>query len=685
MKRLLSLLLVLVTLVTCFPMAALNVSAEEAVEPVEEVILHEEVAATPAEEPVEATTMETLHVKGDPNFPDNEELFAGYADSVFYGTSAVYNKATGQLQATNGAVYANAAGNRLTGDVKKMYNALVPIIKQIAAGNRSSTTISIGQTVYYDGSYLYPDASASFTGYTFYESDFNLLIDALLADLPYEQYWFDKTIGVYASWFRTGGTLSYIEFSFTVAENYRGYDEFYVDTSKTSAATTSAANARKIVSSNKSKNDYQKLVAYKDAICSRVSYDFDAVYSGDFSVNNDPWQMIYAFDNDPSTNIVCEGYSKAFMYLCDQSDFRGNVTCYTVTGDAGGPHMWNIVSIGGKNYLVDITNSDSGSIGQNGGLFLAGGSGSPSGGYYFMNNRMYFDYDTDTTGLWGTGTSSILYLSSTDFTPPTELKITTQPKTVSVAIGETATVSVKATGDGLTYKWYFKNPTATSYSLSSTTGSTYSMKMTQGAAGRKVYCVVKDKYGNTVKSNVATLDQEARITAQPKTVDVAKGSTAKVTVKAVGAGLTYRWYFKNAGATKYSLSTKCTGSSYTATMSDAVAGRKVYCVVKDKYGNTVKSNVVTLDQKVRIAAQPKSVSVDLGATAKTTVKAVGTGLTYKWYFKNPTATKYSVSSITSSTYSMKMTQGAAGRKVYCVVTDKYGNTVKSNVATLNRN
>ncbi|WP_289466241.1 hypothetical protein, partial [Klebsiella pneumoniae] len=77
-----------------------------------------------------------------------------------------------------------------------------------------------------------------------------------------------------------------------------------------------------------------------------------------------------------------------------------------------------------------------------------------------------FDYDIDTTGLWGTGTSSILYLSSTDYKAPAELKITTQPKNTCIKIGETGKVTVKATGEGLTYQWYYKNPGDTAFSKS---------------------------------------------------------------------------------------------------------------------------------------------------------------------------------------------------------------------------
>lgn len=45
----------------------------------------------------------------------------------------------------------------------------------------------------------------------------------------------------------------------------------------------------------------------------------------------------------------------------------------------------------------------------------------------------------------------------------TKVSITTQPKSVTVAKGATATVSFTASGDGLTYTWYYKNKGATSF------------------------------------------------------------------------------------------------------------------------------------------------------------------------------------------------------------------------------
>ena len=92
------------------------------------------------------------------------------------------------------------------------------------------------------------------------------------------------------------------------------------------------------------------------------------------------------FDGDPATNVVCEGYAKAFQYLCDLSEFKGDIVCRTVTGSMnGGDHMWNVVQMeDGKNYMVDVTNCDSGTIGAPDKLLLAGGTREDGGRAYIM-------------------------------------------------------------------------------------------------------------------------------------------------------------------------------------------------------------------------------------------------------------------------------------------------------------
>jgi hypothetical protein len=75
---------------------------------------------------------------------------------------------------------------------------------------------------------------------------------------------------------------------------------------------------------------------------------------------------------------------------------------------------------------------------------------------------------------------------------------------------------------------------------------------------------------------------------------MASGDKATITVEALGAGLTYKWYYKDVNDGSYKLSTSFTGNSYSVIVSFSTNGRKVGCVVTDKYGNSVASNVVTI-------------------------------------------------------------------------------------------
>ena len=269
------------------------------------------------------------------------------------------------------------------------------------------------------------------------------------------------------------------------------------------------------------------------------------------------------------------------------------------------------------------------------------------------------------------------------------LKITKQPSSVTVAEGKTAKVSFTAEGEGLTYTWYYKNANMSSFTKTSTFKSNnYSATMDSSRNGRQVYCVVTDKYGNTAQTNTVTLSMGSalKITKQPSNVAVAEGATAKVSFTAEGDGLTYAWYYKEAGASKFNKTTAFTGNTYAVAMTETRNGRQLYCVITDKYGNTATTNTVTIGMitPLKITKQPESVAAAEGKSAKVSFTAEGDGLTYTWYFKDATSSKfYKTASFTSNSYNTIMTTARAGRQIYCVVTDKYGNTVTTDTVTLN--
>ena len=269
------------------------------------------------------------------------------------------------------------------------------------------------------------------------------------------------------------------------------------------------------------------------------------------------------------------------------------------------------------------------------------------------------------------------------------LKITVQPENVTAANGEAVNTTVTASGEGLTYQWYYTSNGKTNvFYKSSVKTATYSTVMDATRAGRRIYCVISDANGNTVTSDVVTLsmDGAVQITAQPENVTAANGEAVNTTVTASGEGLTYQWYYTSNGKTNVFYKSSVKTATYSTVMDATRAGRRIYCVITDKYGNCATTEVVTLSMEgaVQITAQPGNVTAVNGADVNVSVSATGDGLTYQWYYtSNGKTNVFYKSSVKTATYSTVMDATRAGRRIYCVITDAYGNSVTSEVVVLN--
>ena len=257
----------------------------------------------------------------------------------------------------------------------------------------------------------------------------------LLADCPYELYWCDKrSVPFTLAYSNDGGNLKVAinPIQLKVAKEYSvsGAAGTSVTNGKPSLVTDAVNNAQNIVNTyNASGTTYtakEKMKGYKDEICALVSYNDAAAGSSDYG---DPWQMIYVFDNDPTTKVVCEGYAKAFQYLCEKS--TPQIKCYNVTGTMGGNHMWNVVEVGNARYLVDVTNCDEGMIGYSDNLFLKAVNSTDGGKTYdfsFGSQTVTYVYGTDMKDLFCAGYPALRVLQS--------IAITTPPSKTTYAQGE---------------------------------------------------------------------------------------------------------------------------------------------------------------------------------------------------------------------------------------------------------
>ncbi|MBQ5319020.1 MAG: bacterial Ig-like domain-containing protein [Oscillospiraceae bacterium] len=413
----------------------------------------------------------------------DDELLLGYFENKLYGFDGGIS------------TFAVVNPDRFTGNRKILHDELKNAATIIAAGNSASATVTCELTwIPSDAGYESFTEENVDSALTLLDSNLNSgeIMSYLLAECPYEFYWFDKKEGMIreasASYTDSSLTATYT-INFSVGKEYAGNDAYTVNTTATKSASAAAANAKSIVDVNKGKSDLARLTAYKEKICELVSYDTVAAENiGTSGYDVDPWQVIHVFDGNTTTNVVCEGYAKAFQYLCD---IDGGLTCYSVSGTmsggtGAGGHMWNIVTLGGANYLVDLTNCDGDSnsmaIGYPDMLFLKGMTENTKAAVYSknINNQTitftYYDGTTantnNMTALFG---ADILTLSTTDYSEVktvSSISVSTEPTKTDYNVGDTFEA------DGLSLKVMYSDGTNETVEYSDTNSSEFTFAPT---------------------------------------------------------------------------------------------------------------------------------------------------------------------------------------------------------------
>ena len=484
--------------------------------------------------------VQAMAVEGGTETSSDGALLEGYLYQLAGMDIADYER--GFDTAGTPAMYA-ASGN-LTAAERAVYNTLKEQLILIANGQREDTEIQTEGTL--------PDQTSA-----------DKVWQALLADLPYALYWHDKTVGIGYSYIPDNGWEN-ITFKFAVAAEFRG-DSLY--TTNIPNVPAAVAAAKQVVSANRGKTDYDKLQAYRQYICDQVSYNF--------SINKDtaygnPWQLLWVFDGNASTNVVCEGYAKAFKYLCDLTEesngWIGSVETLNVTGTMdGGGHMWNVVRINGTNYLADVTNCDQGMVGCPTKLFLCGIQTNGSSMYH-QDTKTTYIYDTDTRNSFK---AADLAVSAAGFDPGAA----TVPANVKLVSAKVVSGGIQVTwneADGaVKYRVYRKDAVNTGWKVIATVRDTSYTDKTAAAGVTYSYTVRGvDADGELSpgfdRTGVSTTIPAASTTPANVTLGSAKvvSGGIQVTWQQADGAAKYRVYRKDAMNTVWKVIATVTGTSY---------------------------------------------------------------------------------------------------------------------------
>lgn len=100
--------------------------------------------------------------------------------------------------------------------------------------------------------------------------------------------------------------------------------------------------ANEVVSQTQGLDEFQTVQYFHDYVVLNCSYSSDGEYYDD------------AYGALVDGSAVCEGYARAFKYLCD----KASIPCELVIGYTDVEHMWNVVQINGNWYHIDLTWDD---------------------------------------------------------------------------------------------------------------------------------------------------------------------------------------------------------------------------------------------------------------------------------------------------------------------------------------
>ncbi len=180
-----------------------------------------------------------------------------------------------------------------------------------------------------------------------------------------------------------------------------------------------------------------------------------------------------------------------------------------------------------------------------------------------------------------------------------DLEIVANPQNYTGRVGSTATLTVEAKGNGLTYQWYYTNNNGATWSKSSMPGSNtnaVSVLMSAARVGQMYKCVVTDEHGNMVESTAAKLDESLEVITNPSDYTGPVGSSGSFSVEAYGSGLTYQWMYSNNNGASWSKSTMegATTANVIVPLKAFRDGQLYKCVITNANGSVVETNPVAI-------------------------------------------------------------------------------------------
>lgn len=213
--------------------------------------------------------------------------------------------------------------------------------------------------------------------------------------------------------------------------------------------------------------------------------------------------------------------------------------------------------------------------------------------------------------------------------------ITGNPSDANVTVGGTATFTVVATGDALSYQWQLSSDGGNTWAnvADATQASFTVVTAPLSFNGQQWRARVQGAVGDAVISAPARLTVTAAalapaITAQPASATVNVGETASFFVTATGTDLRYAWEVKRPGSSTWEAQPQVdTGNADLVNPGTADNGTLLRVTVSNSAGSVTSTEALLTVRAASnlpsFSTQPADASVQAPATATFTVAALG--------------------------------------------------------------
>ncbi len=286
------------------------------------------------------------------------------------------------------------------------------------------------------------------------------------------------------------------------------------------------------------------------------------------------------------------------------------------------------------------------------------------------------------------GIPSPYYTASVKITVNAATAITTHPSNQTVCAGSSATFSVAATGNNLTYQWLSSSTSnGTFNNIQGATNASYSIVGSSSNNGFYYKCRLSGSCGAIITSNAAslTVNNATSISIHPYTQNICLGGNATFTIIASGSNLTYQWQKCITSSGTYSNISGATTASYVFTPSLSDNGYYYKCKVTGSCGASVYSNAMQLNvgTPASITTQAIAQTVLLTRQASFVIEASGTGLSYQWQKCATASGSFSnISGATSANYAFTPSIADNGFFYRCQITASCGSVATSEAKLL---